>query len=162
MLGHILIPLDGSRLAEEAIAPAKQILKTKGKITLVSVVELPVSWESGMAPVLMLDESQNITDQLMARTQAYLEEVAENLRTEGFIVDTVVQYGNPATIIVDTALTHKVDAIAMSPHGRSGFSRWLFGSVTSKVLSTAPCSVFVIPSKHRSKTVETAHIVNLQ
>jgi nucleotide-binding universal stress UspA family protein len=162
MLDHILIPLDGSVLAEEAISPTKQILKANGRITLLSVVEVPTSWESGMAPVLMLEESKSVTDRLMARAKAYLEGVAENLRAENFTVSTNAQYGVPATIIVDTALAQKVDAISMSTHGRSGFSRWLFGSVTSKVLSTAPCPVFVIPPKHDSATAETAQAVSHQ
>lgn len=154
MLSHVLIPLDGSLLAEEAIDPAKQLLKPKGKITLVNVVETPMHWEYGVAPFMMLEEAQSKTDQLVARAKAYLQDVASNLRLENFSVETIIENGDAATVIVDTAVAQKVDAIAMSTHGRSGISRWLFGSITSKVLSVAPCPVFVIPSKQHAKATE--------
>jgi nucleotide-binding universal stress UspA family protein len=157
MLNHVLIPLDGSLLAEEAIAPAKQLLKPKGKITLITIVETPMHWEYGVAPFMMIEEAQNKTDQFVVRAKAYLQDVASNLRLENFYVETVIENGDPATVIVDTAVAQKVDAIAMSTHGRSGISRWLFGSITSKVLSAAPCPVFVIPSKQRAKTAEMEH-----
>ncbi|MEO8391797.1 MAG: universal stress protein [Chloroflexota bacterium] len=154
MLDHILIPLDGSLLAEEALAPAKQILHPQGKVILVSVVETLTHWEFGIAPEVMLGQSEDMTQQLMPRARGYLEQVAEDLRAEGFHVDTLILYGDAATIIVETASARKVDAIAMSTHGRSGFGRWLFGSVTNKVLSAAPCPVFVIPSKHPRPQLE--------
>lgn len=159
MLNHILIPLDGSLLAEEAIAPSKQIVNTNGKITLVSVMDMPMHWEYGLAPTAVFEESHKVTEKLISQAKAYLEEIAAVLRADGFQVESVAQYGEPATVIVDTAVAHKVDAISMSTHGRSGFSRWLFGSVTSKVLSTSPCPVFVIPSKHRVQTEERADTI---
>jgi len=161
MLGHILIPLDGSLLAQDAIEPAKQILKAQGKFTLVSIVEIPVNWEFGIAPEVILEQSKNSTARLFSQAKVYLEKLAMNLRAEDFLVDTVVQYGEAATVIVETAADRKVDAIAMSTHGRSGISRWLFGSVTNKVLGAAPCPVFVIPAKHQqSQMDEPTHAVN--
>jgi nucleotide-binding universal stress UspA family protein len=147
-------------LAEEAIEPAKQIVNTNGKITLVSVMDLPLHWEYGLAPTAVFEESQKVTEQLLPKAKAYLEDIAASLRSEGYQVETIAQYGQPATVIVDTAAAHKVDAISMSTHGRSGFSRWLFGSITSKVLSTASCPVFVIPSKHRVQHEETAQAIH--
>ena len=68
----------------------------------------------------------------------------------------MVEAGDPATVIVETAQKLHVDAIVMSTHGRSGLSRWLFGSVTQKVLAASCCPVFVIPAKvtEESKTPE--------
>ena len=63
------------------------------------------------------------------------------------MVGVEVHVGEPANVIVETAERLKVDAIVMSTHGRSGLSRWLFGSVTNKVLSANVCPVYVIPSK---------------
>lgn len=162
MLNHVLIPLDGSLLAEEAIDPAKQLLKPQGRITLVSIVETPMHWEYGVAPFMMLEEMQSKTDQLNMRAKAYLQDVAAQLRAQNLYVETILESGDPATVIVDTAVAQKVDAIAMSTHGRSGFSRWLFGSVTGKVLSAAPCPVFVIPTKQHAGTTEPVHAVSHQ
>jgi nucleotide-binding universal stress UspA family protein len=160
MLDHILIPLDGSPLAAEAISPAKQIVKPNGKITLVTVVDIPSHWEFGLAPVAAFEESRRISEQLLLQAKAYIEEIASRLRGENFQVETVAQLGEAATVIVDTAIARKVDAISMSTHGRSGFSRWLFGSITVKVLSTTPCPVFVIPPKHRIQAEESSHAVS--
>lgn len=154
MLDHILIPLDGSLLAEEALGPAKQILNPQGKVTLINIVETLVHWEFGIAPEILLGQSDDVTEQIMPRARIYVEHIAKSIRAEGFEVVTLALYGDAATMIVETASARKVDAIAMSTHGRSGFSRWLFGSVTSKVLSAAPCPVFVIPSKHLHPQIE--------
>src|SRR6476659_146564 len=100
MLNHILIPLDGSMLAEDAIATAKQILKPNGKITLLTIVEIPSRWDFGIAPAIASEEYQLLTDQHMPRAKVYLENTAANLRAEDFQVDTLTEYGDAATVIV--------------------------------------------------------------
>lgn len=159
MLNHILIPLDGSLLAAKAIDPTKQILKAGSKITLVSVIEIPNYWEFGVSPVVTFEQNEITVDQLVKRASVYLECEAAKLRAEDFQVEVVVRCGDPATVIVEIASDHKVDAISISTHGGSGFSRWLFGSVTGKVLSAAPCAVFVIPSREHSQVEHIAHSV---
>ena len=162
MLNHILIPLDGSLLAEDAITPAKQILKPNGKITLVTIVEIPLRGDFGIVSAITSEDYQTMADQRLPRAKVYLENIAANLRAEDFQVDTLAQYGDAATVIVETASACKVDAISMSTHGRSGFSRLVFGSVTGKVLSAAPCPVFVIPSTRHVPADETIRKVNHQ
>ena len=142
MFDHILIPLDGSPLAEDALEPAKKIVGPNGKITLITVVDVPISWDYGLAPTVGVEKNGESLDLLAA-----LEQVADKLRAQQFVVDTAALYGDSATAIVEAAATHHVEAIAMSTHGRSGFSRLLYGSVTSKVLSVATCPVLVIPSR---------------
>lgn len=157
MLNHVLVPLDGSDLAQEAIEPAKQLIRPNGKITLVMAIDVPQSWDYGIHPTIVFEESRKIVDELKPQAKAYLEQIAANLLIEDFQVDTVAELGEAAMVILETAANRKVDVIAMSTHGRSGFSRWLFGSVTGKVLSASPCPVFVIPNKrYVSETEETA------
>jgi nucleotide-binding universal stress UspA family protein len=93
----------------------------------------------------MFKESENAFAHLLSRARAYLEQIAAPLRAEGFQVETLAQFGDAAKTIINIALIHNVDAISMATHGRSGFSRWLFGSVTGNVLSAAACPVFVTP-----------------
>lgn len=148
MLAHVLVPLDGSKLAEKAINYARQIVKKGGKITLLSVLDIPEYPIYGYYPTpIILDESdfQKAVSELKPKIQEYLEHVAALLAHDDIqpIIDIVV--GEPANTIIDKAEALSVDAIVMSTHGRSGFSRWLFGSVTSKVLSAASCPVFVVP-----------------
>jgi len=150
MLDHILVPLDGSALAEKALNYAKQITRSGGKITLLSVIDVPEYALSAFYSAGVVAEThshQVMMDQMIPQTHAYLDGAARSLEAAGFCVNAEAVIGEAAHSIVEKADGLQVDAIVMSTHGRSGFSRWLFGSVTSKVLSSAVCPVFVIPSR---------------
>jgi nucleotide-binding universal stress UspA family protein len=86
--------------------------------------------------------------------RGYLEELTEGLKLEGYQAQFIVQLGEPASVIVSIAECLGVDAIIIATHGRTDVSRWLFGSVTSKVLASAACPVFVIPSAHKQQLLE--------
>jgi nucleotide-binding universal stress UspA family protein len=164
MLNHILVPLDGSQLAEAAIQYAKQILGDHGKITLLTAVDVVLRQQSAkVTPQLSASHmfadpwivsfeptrkaQEEIARGLLRHSQDYLQHIADELQTAGVQAEVNVQSGvSPAEAIIETAKELDVDAIVISTHGRSGLSRWLFGSVTFKVLSAAPCSMFVIPS----------------
>jgi nucleotide-binding universal stress UspA family protein len=156
MLEHILVPLDGSKLAEKAIDYGRQILKTGGKITLLTVLDIPEYPIYGFYPTPVIMEEgdyQTAVKNLTPKAREYLESIASLLRVDGFDVRILAEIGEPGAVIIDTAQKLKVDAIVMSTHGRSGFSRWLFGSVTNKVLSAALCPVFVVPGAQKQKSV---------
>lgn len=148
MLKHIIVTLDGSQLAETALQYAQHIVDPKGKLTLLSVLDIPETpvYTLYEVPVTMPQDVYN-TSVANAEQAAreYLKRMAESLEGHSFEVITELHMGDPAAIIIDRAKTLKVDAIVMSTHGRSGFSRWLFGSITQKVLAAIPCPVFVIP-----------------
>lgn len=159
MLEHVLVPLDGSQLAEMALDHAKKLLGTNGKLTLLTVFDLPEYPIYGYYPTpLIVEETdyQTATRDMLPKAKEYLEKMAAPLRDLNFRVDVVAEIGEPATIIVETAQKQHVDAICMSTHGRSGFSRWLFGSVTNKVLTATPCPVYVVPGRKSVKTEEPA------
>jgi nucleotide-binding universal stress UspA family protein len=158
MLAHLLVPLDGSKLAEEALIWAQEILQTGGRITLLSAVELPEVVPVDYYPTLsafrhqaVIEDVQDYTywqNKLFSSARDYLNKLSEGLTVEGrYQVDVIVQAGDPANVIVKMARDCAVDAIVMSTHGRSGISRLLFGSVGAKVLSAGVCPVFLIPSK---------------
>lgn len=148
MLKHVLVPLDGSQLAEKAVGYARQIVEPKGRIALLTVLEIPEFPIYGFYPtpsVIVETDYETAVNNLTPKAREYLEGVAVALRQDSFDAHIVTAAGEPATVIVDSAQTLGVDAIVMCTHGRSGFSRWLFGSVTQKVLEVAPCPVLVIP-----------------
>lgn len=159
MLKHILIPLDGSTLAEEAITFAEKLIDPNGKITLVAAVDMPDVLPTGFYPIadpsLMssgLREASNYykPNEIIEQGQTYLEKIAEQLKTKLKISVAVhVEISEPAELIIRLSEELHVDAIVMSTHGRSGISRWLFGSVTSRVLSHSLVPVMVIPNKDR-------------
>jgi nucleotide-binding universal stress UspA family protein len=165
MLNHILVPLDGSQLAEAAIPYAKHILGEHGKITLMTAVDVVLRQQTAkVAPQLSAShtfadpwivsfeparraQEEEIARGLLRYSEDYLQRIADELQAAGVQAEVNVQSGvSSAEAIIETAKELDVDAIVISTHGRSGLSRWLFGSVTFKVLSAAPCPMFVIPS----------------
>ncbi|MDZ4763771.1 MAG: universal stress protein [Chloroflexota bacterium] len=157
MIKHLLIPLDGSELAATAIPLAKSILAPDGKVTLLSVVQPLDTPVYDFYPVPM-SLTRGYGDELKEASryaQDYLEKIADNLRADGVkSVFIHIETGDPAVEIVAAAEKMHVDAIVMSTHGRSGFSRWLFGSVTQKVLSAALCPILVVPGNQPAPMLE--------
>lgn len=167
MLKHVLIPLDGSKLAEEALDYARQIVSPEGTVTLVSAVELPEILPSGIYPMVdpalvgvnYKDTKDTLysPEQVVIQAREYLEHMGTLLPTT-MIVNVRVEVSEPATLILKVADELKVDAIVISTHGRSGISRWLFGSVTQRILNHACRPVFVIPSRERMAQAVAASV----
>lgn len=147
MLKHVLVPLDGSKLAEEAIAHALDVVSPEGRITLVCAIEVPDVPVYGYYPPVTVPDYESTKNELLPIARHYLDGLASDLTKNGVKTAFEVTMGDPVTIITETAERLHVDAIVMSTHGRSGISRFLFGSVTNKILGAKICPVFVIPSK---------------
>jgi len=155
MLKHVLVPLDGSKLAEDALQHALNLLGPEGKVTLVSAVDIPEVPIYGYYPPTTVPDYESAKDDLLPQAKSYLEGIAGGLEKQGVTVNIEAHVGEPAHVITEIAQKYHVDAIVMSTHGRSGLSRWLFGSITNKVLSAKPCPVYVIPS-HQPEPAEPA------
>jgi len=160
MLKHVLVPLDGSQLAEEALEYAQSIIDSQGVITLVSAIEVDAVPTYGPAMMPMVRTSipdyQDALNNLIPQANAYLQRVVDVLTTRGLQADFEARLGEPASVIVEIARERDVDAIVISTHGRSGLGRFLFGSVTTKVLEAANRPVFVVPSAQRRAAEQAA------
>jgi nucleotide-binding universal stress UspA family protein len=138
-------------LAEKALDYAVQIIAPKRRITLVCIVEIPdvASTFHPMPSNLMMVEDN------LASAREYMDRIANQLRKDHQLrVNLVVEVGKPADTITKIAETEFVDAIVISTHGRTGVERFIFGSVTQKVLNAMPCPVFVVPGKETVKSAE--------
>jgi nucleotide-binding universal stress UspA family protein len=141
---HVLIPLDGSALAEQAMGPAIALGELMGaEYTLMQAIEPVVLSYAPAAQVVALDEQT--MEQWRAEALAYLDRVAGQMRDRGLIVRTSVRYGPPPIAIVDYSREHTADLITISTHGRGGVARLLIGSVADKVVRTASVPVLIIP-----------------
>jgi nucleotide-binding universal stress UspA family protein len=154
MYTHILVPLDGSGLAEQVLPHAKMLASqaTAPLITLLRSVPpiYPVGAEAG-GMFISLDEQ---IDALQKEAQEYLDGVAEKLRGEGFRVETEVSGLPAAEAIIDYAEANDVKLITIATHGRSGISRWVFGSVTQKVLHATHTPMLVVrPTEEPEGTI---------
>ena len=155
MLKNILVPLDGSELAARALEHARKLVNHESRITLLMVIEPPEDpnyssmYMGGGMPDVPIPASavdyETMTEDMVAQARHYLQHVANELQQSGYQVEFNVSLGNPARTIVETAENIHCEAIIMSTHGRSGLSRWILGSVTHKVVNSAPCPVYVIP-----------------
>lgn len=147
MYRHILVPLDGSPLAEEVLPHVKALVKIGegGKVTLLRVVLHDygvVSLNPNLAD--RLSEHMAAND---AEAAAYMESMVQRLGAEGLTVEPHLIQGHPADAIVDYAEQHDVDLIAMASHGRGGIGRWLLGSVAQKVIHNTKIPTLVIRPK---------------
>ena len=147
MYKKIMVPLDGSELAECALPHAEEIAsKTGAQIILVSVTERiqgyrPVKEYSTSSGEAMLPEAGG---KLQMQGQKYLDRKAGELRQKGIKVETEMLMGNPAEELTVYVKAEKCDLVIMASHGRSGPSKWTHGSVAEKVLRSSPAPVMMI------------------
>lgn len=138
MFERILVPLDGSPRAEQALPVAARIARASGgSIHLLQVFSLVANYGGGMAPVSFVTEES--VDMEMVQATDYLRTIASS-RLSGIKTTTEVVFGLPAQYILAAAETQGVDLIVMCSHGRTGFARWALGSVAHTLAheSTVP------------------------
>lgn len=142
MFAHILVPLDGSAPAEEALPVAARIARaSRGSIHLLEVVSSPIDLgeENDFDPLLREQEIESGT----TVASNYLRTVVALPVLEGIQVTTEVAPGFPAQYILAAARSGEVDLTVLSSHGRTGFTRWVLGSVAHTLAheSTVPTLV---------------------
>lgn len=148
---HMLITLDGSRLAEEVLLPARAVARCLGaQVTLLRVVP-----EMSGAAVEALNDCERglgrrFADETLEEAAAYLTQVADRCRADDWEPHTAVRSGPAADTILEYAERNAVDLVAMTTHGRTGLRRWIYGSVTHKVLDQLPVSMLVARSAEAS------------
>ena len=144
---RILIPLDGSELAEAALAPALEVARLLGAaVTLLRVAHITVPDDITIAQLEGFEHGlgEGLRHGAVERAESYLQATRVQCQAEDLPVDSVVLEGRPAPEILDYAAHHNVDLIAMATHGRSGIRRWIYGSVSEKVLRATPCSLLIV------------------
>jgi nucleotide-binding universal stress UspA family protein len=146
---HMLVPVDGSRLSEEAIPTAiafAQKAGDAGKITLLRIKQIDLAFYPP-------EGTYAIPKGVYPEVEEYLRKLATKIKSQGVQVETFGSYGDPATAIVEVAEEHKCDVIVMVTHGRKGGSRLLHGSVADRVLQGASVPVMLL--KHGERPAST-------
>ena len=170
---HVLVPLDGSSLAEMALTPAGQLsaalsAPAHGALHLVRVLQLPSMYEYGQDDSLAEAKKQS-----MLEAHAYLGAVEQQLR-EGSLADLKLQI--TSSVVVDTDVAGALievaevsedmediegykacNAIAMATHGRSGPKRWMMGSVTERVLGATKLPLLIV---RLPETMDKSHVTS--
>ncbi len=143
MYHKVLVPLDGSSLAESVLDQAKSLVFNCKvlEMILITIVEpfRDQPFRTGDDWVIKMQK------EAAKYARNYLDQLVERLKTDGIQARAVVTEGDPAQEIMDYARKNGVDLIIMNSHGKSGLSRWVFGSVANKVVLHSTVPVLIIP-----------------
>lgn len=141
MFKTILVPLDGSEFAEHALTYAEDLARKYGaELLLVRVCYAPVAVLSP-GDMATLPAPPNWEEDA---ARAYLARMAERVSADGLTCRTVALIGDPAEGVIETSAEQQADLIVVTSHGRSGFKRFLMGSVAERIARHAPCPVLII------------------
>ena len=149
MYDKILVPLDGSKLAECVFPHVEKIAKDceVKEVILLTICEspairsdypasMPKSWEEHVTEVTTYSHQQ---------CSLYLKDAEKQLKDSGLSnIKLDTSLGNPATEIADYAENNNIDLIIMASHGRTGPSRWAYGSVADKVFRSSCVPVLMV------------------
>jgi nucleotide-binding universal stress UspA family protein len=162
MYKKILVPLDGSKLAECALPHAQELARgcDTAEVVLVSVTErvqgyravegstVPFVLSGGGFGSAIQPPPQRLVPEAFGKkekqAERYLGRIAEKLQSKGVKVHTEVLFWPPAEAIASYAEQNGADIIVMSSHGRSGPSRWAHGSVADKVLRASCVPILMV------------------
>ena len=145
MYQKVLVPLDGSKLAECVVEHVKSIASgcQVPNVVLLRIVE-PIALHGHLPREMAEGAYRDARETAEVQAKNYLNEMAERLKGEGIAVETDIADGLPADEILRYAEDKGVDLIIMSTHGKSGVSRWFSGSVAEKVVSQSFIPVLVV------------------
>ena len=155
MYNKILAPLDGSKFSECSLSHVKEIASGchVGKVVLMTILKpvfMPGEWWTTSSKQIekmneAIEEQENLAQQ---NAFNYLTGIGESLKQSGIEVETVVIKDKDAYEVAETILKYaeenNIDLIVMSTHGRSGPSRWAFGSVADRVVRHSKTPVLTV------------------
>ena len=152
----ILVPLDGSELAESVLPHVEAVAKQRGTeivdVILLRVCEPPIISSDYPEAIMPLSWEEHVEQQMALCKRAsekYLASVEKRLKDSGLKVRSEAlvgkpPLGNPANEIIDYANRNPFNLIVMATHGRSGISRWAYGSVAARVLLGVSSPIFLV------------------
>lgn len=144
MYQKVLVPLDGSDLAECTLSHLKALIKdgSVGEVTLLNVVTIDIPWAEFENRQLDLNA---LREPLFAASRKYLAEAESRLGSQGIkVTRESIEANRPADTITDYAKKSGMDLIIMATHGYTGLKRLMLGSVASGVLNQSSVPVLLI------------------
>ncbi len=143
MFQHILVPLDGSPLAEQALPVAVRLARASGgKVSLLNVVDIYQMYVpyGAMQPLM----SQETIDGCIASAGHYLDRLLHREDMAGVPGNKQVVLGNPPLAILAEIDEQAIDLVVMSSHGYAGITRWVMGSTAEKIMHHSPVPVLIL------------------
>jgi len=146
MYNKILVPVDGSELAECVLPHIENMVNDCGvkEIIFLRLAEPMAAAIAGGDYIIGEDESQALQNRHEKAAQNYLDQLISSLPYDKVILSSEVVKGKAAENIVDFAAHQEVDLVIMATHGRSGVSRWVMGSVAERVIRWSCVPVLIV------------------
>lgn len=146
MIQHILVPLDGSDLAESVFPHVLAMAQAlNAKVSLLHVIERKDSgWQGAVDPLEWHVKKTQM--------QNYIENRADDLQQKGIKINFDIKEGNVAENIINYANEEGTDLIILSSHGQSGLSNWNVSSVVQKVMMGVACSLLIVRAQEEKIT----------
>lgn len=141
MYRKILVPLDGSKLAEGVLPHAKALAYSEGAELILLIVGANPALDFVFSDPGLADRAVQEQEE---RSKKYITEIESQLKSAGFKTSTQLRVGSVADVILGVAEELQIDIIAMSTHGRTGPARWLVGSIAERVVYHSKIPVLLI------------------
>lgn len=157
----LLVPLDGSELAESVLPHVEMLAKQRSdepvKLVLLKISEPPSipSYYSPEISGVSLNWGDYVQQETVRRKQGsyeYLADVSARMKEKGIEVETEVMEGKAVDVLVEYASAHPYHLIVMATHGRSGISRLVYGSVAANLLQGATNPILMVKPEKTEKT----------
>lgn len=156
MFHNILVPLDGSLLAERTLPVAARIARShNATVTLVRVVYTQPEVSAYMIPAVIPNGELAEREEQEARD--YLSAIAASQVLRGVEVKTLVGIGVPAQVILDTVKAARADGVIICSHGRTGLTRWVLGSVAQAIVRHSSAPVLLLRQQGATLSDDEAH-----
>jgi nucleotide-binding universal stress UspA family protein len=147
MYKKILVPLDGSKLAECVFPHLETIVKGSKapQVIIVQAVEpLSIPYGREVSHFTSLEQVKAFETHQKAEAEKYLKETVARLKKTGINARADIVYGKAGEALSDYANKHKVDLVIIATHGRSGVSRWVWGSVADRLVRSVSAPVLMV------------------
>ena len=153
LVTKLVVPLDGSALAETVLPHVREMAsRLEYKVVLIRVVRpLHYFWVGEHPPEIDEENAQ-----MENEARAYMETAAEKLSQDGIDVEWRVLVGHPTTIVLEQVRDIHHSIVALTTHGRSGFRRWLIGSLAESLVRSGGDPVLIVPPEEQAGAADDA------
>jgi nucleotide-binding universal stress UspA family protein len=151
LVQQILVPLDGSALAERALPEAQRLASiNNAQILLVRVLQA-LDEESKRILFASPAIANDALERERSAAEQYLQGIATRLQASGVVAECEVRFGDPVPTILQVADEKQVSLIVMTTHGHTAIKQWFYGSVANKILRGAQCPILMVRNLNTPK-----------
>jgi nucleotide-binding universal stress UspA family protein len=144
MYQTILVPLDGSKLAECVLPHVETLIRGSQPKRVIFVRVMEPFYETTGDYLMDRNQVKKIEAEHKLVAEKYLKEITGQVKHEGLRVESAVLYGTVPETLAEFAQKNEADLIVIATHGRSGVSRWVWGSVADRILRSSCAPVLMV------------------